>query len=69
MPIKAKFRVDPQITEVLGEGYRTSEQAIKELVDNAWDADAESIEITLPEPMTLLRMEVASLRTTRPIKN
>ena len=47
-----KFRVDPRITEVLGEGYRSSEQAIKELVDNAWDAEATSVAISLPEPMT-----------------
>lgn len=53
MPHTAKFRVDPRITEVLGEGYRTSEQAIKELVDNAWDADADRVDITLPDPMTL----------------
>ena len=46
------FSVDPRITEVLGEGYRSSEQAIKELVDNAWDAEATKVEITLPEPMT-----------------
>jgi hypothetical protein len=46
------FKVDPRITEVLGEGYRSSEQAIKELVDNAWDAEATKVAITLPEPMT-----------------
>lgn len=48
----SKFKVDPRITEILGESYRSSEQALKELVDNSWDADATRIVITLPEPMT-----------------
>ena len=48
----SKFKVDPRITEILGESYRSSEQALKELVDNAWDADATRIAITLPDPMT-----------------
>ena len=37
---------------LLGAVYRSSEQAIQELVDNAWDADAEHVWITLPEPVT-----------------
>ncbi len=49
---KSSFKVDPRIAEILGESYRSSEQALKELVDNSWDADATRIEITLPEPMT-----------------
>jgi len=48
----AQFRVDPRLTSLLGEGYRSTEQALKELIDNAWDADAENVWITLPEPMT-----------------
>jgi hypothetical protein len=48
----ANFKVDPKLAHLLGEGYRTTEQALKELVDNAWDAEAESIWITLPKPMT-----------------
>ena len=39
-------------TRLLGENYRSTEQAIKELIDNAWDADAEHVWITLPEPLT-----------------
>jgi hypothetical protein len=50
---KSSFKVDPRIAEILGESYRSSEQAIKELVDNAWDADATKVEILLPAPMTL----------------
>ena len=49
---KNSFRVDPRIAEILGESYRSSEQALKELVDNAWDADATTVQIKLPEPMT-----------------
>lgn len=48
----AHFRVDPRLATLLGETYRSTEQALKELVDNAWDADAETIWITLPAPMT-----------------
>ena len=49
---KSQFKVDPRIAEILGESYRSSEQALKELVDNAWDADATMIDIKLPDPMT-----------------
>lgn len=48
----ANFHVDPRLTVLLGEGYRTTELALKELVDNAWDADADNVWITLPEPLT-----------------
>jgi hypothetical protein len=48
----AQFRVDPRLASLLGEGYRSTEQALKELIDNAWDADAAHVWITLPEPMT-----------------
>ncbi|HTB11073.1 MAG TPA: ATP-binding protein [Bryobacteraceae bacterium] len=48
----ARFAVDPRLASLLGESYRSSEDAVKELVDNAWDADATTVNITLPEPMT-----------------
>ena len=48
----ANFKVDPKLAHLLGEGYRTTEQALKELVDNAWDAEADNIWITLPKAMT-----------------
>lgn len=48
----AHFSVDTRLARLLGEGYRSSEAALKELVDNAWDADAEHVWITLPAPMT-----------------
>lgn len=48
----ARFRVDPRLAALLGEGYRSSEHALKELVDNAWDADATTVRITVPGAMT-----------------
>lgn len=47
-----RFRVDPLLIKVLSETYRSTEKALKELVDNAWDADAKTVRITLPAPMT-----------------
>ena len=44
----AFFKVDPRLAALLGETYRSSELAIKELVDNSWDADADNVWITLP---------------------
>jgi hypothetical protein len=40
------------LASLLGESYRLTEQAIKELVDNAWDPDAESVTIELPKSMS-----------------
>ena len=48
----AYFKVDPRLATLLGESYRSTELAIKELVDNCYDADASSVSITLPEPFT-----------------
>ena len=50
--IKANFKVDPRLASLLGEGYRSTEHALKELIDNAWDADSKMVEIVLPEAMT-----------------
>jgi len=44
--------VDSRLATLLGETYRSSEQALKELIDNAWDADATIVRIKLPAPMT-----------------
>lgn len=49
---KANFKVDTRLTSLLGENYRSTEVALKELIDNAWDADAENVTIILPEPFT-----------------
>jgi hypothetical protein len=48
----AHFSVDPRVATILGENYSSSERALRELVDNAWDAEARSVRITLPAPMT-----------------
>jgi hypothetical protein len=52
MSNKAHFRVDTKLAALLGENYRSTEYALKELIDNAWDADAEHVWVYLPEPLT-----------------
>ena len=52
MSKNANFQVDPKLAELLGETYKSTEDATKELVDNAYDADADNIWITLPEVLT-----------------
>lgn len=49
----AHFKVDPRLASLLGENYRSTELAIKELIDNSYDADASEVHITLPKPLTL----------------
>ena len=44
------FRVDSRLASILGETYSSVERALKELVDNAWDADSTRVEIVIPEP-------------------
>ncbi|MDA8429606.1 MAG: ATP-binding protein [Geobacteraceae bacterium] len=48
----ARFHVDSRLPTLLSQEYTSTERAIKELVDNAWDADATSVRISLPKPMT-----------------
>ena len=45
----ASFRVDPRLTAILGESYPSSERALRELIDNAWDAEATEVQVTLPD--------------------
>ncbi len=52
MATSANFKVDPRLAALLGENYRSTELAIKELIDNAFDADAEHVWVTLPQPLT-----------------
>lgn len=52
MVTAARFRVDPKLAALLGEGYRSAEHALRELVDNAWDADATVVRVSLPATMT-----------------
>lgn len=44
----ANFKVDRRLSTILMAGYPSCERALRELVDNAWDADAENVWITLP---------------------
>jgi len=48
MSATANFKVDPRLASILGESYRSSEYALKELIDNAWDAEATEVRITVP---------------------
>jgi hypothetical protein len=43
------FNVSSRIALLLGESYKKIEQALKELVDNSWDADAKTVRIEVPE--------------------
>jgi Histidine kinase-, DNA gyrase B-, and HSP90-like ATPase len=52
MPESLNFGVDPKLAVLLGSSYNSTEKAIKELVDNAWDADASEVLITLPDQMS-----------------
>lgn len=45
----ANFKVDTKLAELLGESYRSVEDALKELIDNSYDADATLVEINLPQ--------------------
>lgn len=54
MAKSAHFKVDPKLAELLGETYRSTEEATKELIDNSYDADSENVKITLPEELTSL---------------
>lgn len=48
----AHFSVDPRLATILGENYSSSERALRELIDNAWDAEAKTVRITLPPALT-----------------
>ncbi len=69
---KANFKVDTSITSILGENYRSTEHALKELIDNSWDADSEVVNITMPEPFEKAEIIVkdnGSGMTEREIRN
>ncbi len=46
--METSFTVSAEIIDLLGNGYKAAEYAIRELVDNAWDADATHVWITVP---------------------
>ncbi|HCG1175966.1 TPA: ATP-binding protein [Pseudomonas aeruginosa] len=47
-----RFQVDSRLATLLSQEYSSSERALKELVDNAWDADAEQVTVVLPKPLS-----------------
>lgn len=47
-----RFQVDSRLATLLSQEYVSTERALKELIDNAWDADAERVTVTLPQPMS-----------------
>ena len=47
-----RFQVDSRLATLLSQEYASTEKALKELVDNAWDADAELVSVALPPPMS-----------------
>lgn len=49
MSKNAHFKIDPKLAELLGETYKSTEDALKELIDNAYDADSDTVKIYLPE--------------------
>jgi hypothetical protein len=52
MSSAARYSVDPRLATLLGEGYRSTEKALKELIDNAWDADADRVTVQFPTALT-----------------
>jgi hypothetical protein len=48
MSSTANFKVDPRLASILGDSYTSSEHALKELIDNSWDAEATEVRVTLP---------------------
>lgn len=47
-----RFQVDSRLATLLSQEYSSTEKALKELIDNAWDADAEEVFVVLPKPMS-----------------
>ena len=44
----ARFLVNSRLASLLSQEYSSTEKALKELVDNAWDADADHVSVSLP---------------------
>ncbi len=46
------FKIDTRLAFLLSENYRSPEKALKELIDNAWDAEATEVLVSLPLPLS-----------------
>lgn len=57
--LNLRFQVDSRLATLLSQEYASSEKALKELVDNAWDADAELVSVVLPPPMSDVPIVIA----------
>jgi len=51
MNLNANFSFDGNIINQLARSYRSTAEAIKELVTNAWDAEAEEVYINIPQQL------------------
>ncbi|HGM5876288.1 TPA: ATP-binding protein [Stenotrophomonas maltophilia] len=49
---KLNFGVNSRIATLLSNEYSSTERALIELIDNAWDADATRVLVELPEPLS-----------------
>lgn len=49
----SNFKVGPKLAQLLGESYRSSEESIKELVDNSYDADNDTVNISLSKNLNI----------------
>lgn len=50
--LNVQFGVHPRLASILSRSFKSSEGALKELINNSWDADASHVSVTLPPPMT-----------------
>lgn len=49
---KLNFGVNSRIATLLSNEYSSTERALIELIDNAWDADATRVLVDIPEPLS-----------------
>lgn len=73
MDTSAHFKVDPKLAKLLGETYRSIEEATKELIDNAFDADADNVDILLPndlmpDPIVIIKDDGSGMKE-REVRN
>ena len=49
----SNFKVAPRLASILGDSYTSSEHALKELIDNSWDARATQVRNSVTIDWTL----------------
>lgn len=55
----ARYHLDAHHLRSIGERFRRPESALMEFIDNAWDADAREVVITLPDALSDEPIEIA----------